>query len=480
MSRGFGQSSGRTPKSSATAKAAEVFYLAFAHHRLGRLEEAIAHYRQALQLAPDYTDAHFALGVALQAKGGLDEAGRHLQKTLKLNPNHVDAHFTLSTVLQAQGKHDEAVRHLQKALRLRPDHAKAHNNLGVLFKEQGRLDEAVLHYCEALRFEPDFADAHNNLGIALKGQGKFNEAILHYRQSLRSQPDAAETHYNLGLALQATGNLSEALESYQNALQQLEFAEAHFGVGSVLKDQGRFDEAAASYRQALQLRPDFAEAQHYLAVVGGVPLPDAASPEYVTMLFDGYAERFDHHLTETLSYRTPEFLHRAVVAVMARDQLLKVMDLGCGTGLCGSLFRPLAHTLIGVDLSAQMVDKARSRAVYDHLIVGDMQTCLLAAQSGFDLILAADVFVYVGHLLPIFQASFAALCEGGHFAFSVEAVEDEPYTLLPNGRFAHSIAYVRQTSIAAGFAEVSVESAVLRTENARPIRGHIVLLCRMA
>lgn len=478
MSRGFGPSSDRTPKSSATAKAAEVFYLAFAHHRLGRLEEAIAHYRQALQLAPDYTDAHFALGVALQAEGE-DEAVHHLRKALKLNPNHVDAHFTLSTVLQAQGMHDEAVRHLQKALRLKPDHAKAHNNLGVLFKEQGKLNDAVLHYREALRIAPDFADAYNNLGIALKGQGKFKEAILQYRQSLRLQPDAAETHYNLGLALQATGNLSEALESYQSALQQLEFADAHFGVGSVLKDQGRFDEAAASYRQALRLRPDFAEAQHYLATVGGVPLPDAASPEYVTMLFDGYAERFDHHLTETLGYRTPELLHRAVVAVMAPDQLLDVMDLGCGTGLCGPLFRPLAHTLTGVDLSVQMVDKARGRAVYDHLIVGDMQTCLCNAQSAFDLILAADVFVYVGHLLPVLQAGFAALREGGYFAFSVEVVEDEPYTLLPNGRFAHSIEYVRQTSIAASFTEVSVESAILRTENTQPIRGYLVVLCRM-
>src|SRR5205823_1798095 len=117
-------------------------------------------------------------------------------------------------------------------------------------------------------------------------------------------------------------------------------------------------------------------------------------PSTMVALFDGYAEKFDEHLTGQLRYRCPELLHEAV-ARLNPGAGLNVLDLGCGTGLCGPLFRPLAATLTGVDLSPGMIDKARRRGVYDRLDLEDLVTALRRAPGAVDLLLAADVLVYV-------------------------------------------------------------------------------------
>jgi len=215
-----------------------------------------------------------------------------------------------------------------------------------------------------------------------------------------------------------------------------------------------------------------------LAVVGGAPMPPAPPPEYVTNLFDDYAGRFDRHLVQQLEYRIPAHLREAVGQVLDETRRsLEVLDLGCGTGLCGPLFRDIAARLTGVDLSAKMIEKARERGVYDELQVADITEAMRAHPAAYDLILAADVFIYVGELTPVFEACRSALKPGGMFAFSVEAAEEtDTYVLRPTGRYAHATGYIRQLAQAAGLQELSLDHVVLRKEKDSPMPGYIFVL----
>lgn len=144
--------------------------------------------------------------------------------------------------------------------------------------------------------------------------------------------------------------------------------------------------------------------------------PEKAPASYVRPLFDDYAQNYDDHLTGALRYNVPVQL-RDILGSRLGGGVKKAIDLGCGTGLCGPLFRDLASHLIGVDLSPKMPAEAQNRAVYDELVTDDLVTYLQRNAARFDLCLPADVFVYIGDLHPTFRAVVKALVPGGCFAF---------------------------------------------------------------
>ncbi len=514
MTRGFGKPPRKDHKSStAAAQAAELFNLAIALHRQNRLAEAITRYRQTLDFKPDLVEAHFALGIAHQTQGNLAEAESCLERAIALQSNYADAHFALGTVLQDKGDPEGAVACYERTLAIEAGYAKAYNNLAMLLRNRGDLEKATGLYEQAIELDPNYAQAHNNLGVVLKEQGNLAAAAASFKRAFAVLPNFAEAYYNLGLVLQAEGNAREAVGVYRtalildpnlaeahlnlgNGLQLLgrpaeaadahrqaltlrpDFAEAHYSLGTALRTLGQTTEAAECFRQTLALKPDHPEASHYLAAVGGAPIPQAAAPDYVATLFDDYAERFDQHLG-TLSYSVPAQIHQAAITALSpAPATLAVLDLGCGTGLCGPLFRDLARTLVGVDLSAKMIEKAQARNVYDALFVGELTGWLKTVTEPFDLAIAADVFTYIGELEPVFLACHQVLQSAGHLIFSVEAAEDG-YTLRESGRYAHSSAYLASLAERVGFAVLSIQETILRTENGAPIAGRIVVLQRL-
>ena len=231
----------------------------------GRLEEAVAHYREALRIVPDYADAHYNFGNALAAEGRLDEAIAHYREAVRISPARTETHNNLGGALAGLGRWDEAVVQYREALRIVPDYAEAHNNLGMALAGQGRLDEAVLHYREALRLQPDYFEADNNLGNALFGQGRAEEAAAHYREALRLKPDYAQAHNNLGSILAGQGQADEAVAHYREALRLApDYWEACYNLGRVLAKQGKVDEARREFREALRINPGLEPARKNL------------------------------------------------------------------------------------------------------------------------------------------------------------------------------------------------------------------------
>jgi predicted TPR repeat methyltransferase len=256
---------------------------------------------------------------------------------------------------------------------------------------------------------------------------------------------------------------------------------AHLVLAFTLKAMKRNDEYDKQLVECLRINPSDGQVRHLLATTRGETTATAPA-DYVAKVFDGYADNFDAHLVGALNYRTPEHLRDMVSQLAApAPNSLDVIDLGCGTGLCAPLFRGMARTLHGVDLAPRMIEKARERALYDTLEVGDIVAALKSKTVAWDLAISTDVFIYVGALEEVFTACAAALKLGGFLAFSIEAGDDsETYVLRKTGRYAHASSYIRSLSAATGFKEIERRAVVLRKEGLEDMQGYLFLLRRTA
>jgi tetratricopeptide (TPR) repeat protein len=209
----------------------------------GQVFQAIEQFRAALTVDPDQpsTLSHYYLGVALAGVGRLDEAIGEYQQAVRFQPYDAAAHNNLGQALLIRGRIAEGLALCQEALRLEPELAEAHYNVGNVFYVRGRVDEAIAEYQKAVKAKPGYAPAHYHLGLALAQRGKLDEAIAEYRQALTVDP-AVDPEANPDFSA----------------------AEVHNALGRALAARGRTAEAAGHFRAALALRPDFAEAQRNL------------------------------------------------------------------------------------------------------------------------------------------------------------------------------------------------------------------------
>jgi predicted TPR repeat methyltransferase len=275
---------------------------------------------------------------------------------------------------------------------------------------------------------------------------------------------------------------SGAAEMFEQALERApNWAVAWFALGEAREKLGDLDAAATAFRGTLVADPEDTQgAMARLALIGRGDAPRALPQAYVARLFDDYAPRFDVHLIKNLHYRAPALIAEALSAVASGRRFASALDLGCGTGLMGEALRDRADHLTGVDLSAAMIAKARERAIYDELIVGDAVAPMRERQGTFDLIVAADSLVYLGDLTPLFTAVGTALTTDGLFAFSVETHEGGGFKLDPTMRFAHSCNYLEATAREAGFGSLHIQSASARREAGADVSGLICVFERTA
>jgi protein O-GlcNAc transferase len=225
----------------------------------GRLEEAVASWREAIRLMPDrQAQLHNRLGNTLAALNHLDQALTEYDHALRSNPRSAVAQYNLAHLLNRLGRLEEAAERYRRAIALEPGFAAAHNNLGHVLNRLGRHEEAARCCREALRLRPGDPAAQNNLGNALAGLARFEEAEACYREALRLKPDLPETQRNLGDALSSLRRFEEAVSCYREALRRRpELADAWNNLGVALGTLGDAEEAARCYDEALRRKPDF-------------------------------------------------------------------------------------------------------------------------------------------------------------------------------------------------------------------------------
>lgn len=251
-----------------------------------------------------------------------------------------------------------------------------------------------------------------------------------------------------------------------------------YRLGEMREAAGEIASAIDAWTEALRLDPDDRfGASLKLELAGAAHRIDTPPSAYVAALFDQYAERFDKALVEKLDYRVPELIADALGAAGSRAYGY-VVDLGCGTGLMGERLRRAASFIDGCDISAGMLRKAEAKRVYDRLSQQDLQTFDPGGLRA-DLVVAADVFLYLGALDRIFDVAARICVEGGFFAFSVERHEGPaPMVLRPSRRYAHSEAYLSDLLARSGFEILSLDRHVIRRDRGDPVEGLIVVAQR--
>lgn len=289
----------------------------------------------------------------------------------------------------------------------------------------------------------------------------------------------ADRRYRFGCDLAARGDFSAAADLFAQAAEAAPaFAPAWFALGEVREMLGDDAAAAAAFRRALAIDPDDrCGAALHLARLGGADAAHAMSPAYVRALFDQYAPRFDGALA-SLAYRAPVRLREAVEKSRPDVTFDRALDLGCGTGLAGATFRSMARHFTGVDLSPAMVAQARAKQIYDRLETRDLVEFLAAGADAYDLVVAADVFVYLFDLAPVAAAVARVLRPRGLFAFTVETHQGAGVELGEKLRFRHGADHVRGAIAAARLRPVELSPVATRSEAGEDVSGLCVLAIR--
>ena len=342
--------------------------------------------------------------------------------------------------------------------------------------EDKQHSDVVGHTKWLLSFFPKSSILFNLLGAASRGLLDFEESINSFRNAIRLSPTDAETHNNLAISLKDAGYLSEAIKSYKQAINiKPNFFAAYVNLTYALKDSGDHEAAVGSITKALELKPEDEKATFLLATLTGSTLQKPPN-EYVENLFDKFATTFDQKLTGVLEYTTPETLRNEISKTIKQNKFKKVLDLGCGTGLFGIEMRDNCQYLAGIDLSKNMLSIAKQKNIYDELEHSEISEYLSKSALCFDLICAADVFVYMGDLKETLQLLKSRNGTSFSLAFTTEHSEIGAFTLQSSGRYTHSLNYIRDISSALGYEIISHSVHPIRKESGTHIYGGFYIL----
>jgi predicted TPR repeat methyltransferase len=291
----------------------------------------------------------------------------------------------------------------------------------------------------------------------------------------------ADRRFDFARDLQLRGDLVAAADLFVQAIDLAPgFATAWFTLGEVREQLGDREGAIVAFRNAEMTDPgDRNGAGLRLMRLGAAEL-SSMPPTYVRALFNQYAPKFEAALVNDLGYRGPAVLFKAVLAarVAACEPAFfrRAIDLGCGTGLAAGAFAAQTEEIIGIDLSPRMIELARASGLYAELEVAEIVEGLSdRREASADLVLAADVMVYVHDMAPLLREVARVLAPGGLLAFTAETHSGEGVVLGQGLRYAHSAATVCGSIEAAGLTLNQLEAASSRTESGMPVPGLVVV-----
>jgi len=443
----------------------------------GKLDAALADINKLCRLHPEQPALHNLRGVILSRRKDTAHAVEAYKTALTLEPRFSEALNNLATSLTGLGQFKEALGCFQELLNRGDADAEVYLNLAKALKGAGQKENAVEALRRALKLNQLYPDALSDLGNLYNDLGQHDEAVRCYERALGIDARHGNSMLNLARTLASMKHHAPAVKLYEQLLEKNPEDEHSLnGIANALLAMNRTDEASKYFERLLKMRPDDSVARHLLSAITGQQITrgDAA---YARALFDGYAANFEQHLTEELGYSLPEKIPALLEQLDGENAWYsRTLDLGCGTGLVGLQIRSYCEHLIGADVSQAMLDKAEEKAVYDELLLGDVGALLddmAAGTAPFDLILCADVLVYIGALDMLFRQIAAQSCPGTRILISTEKLEGEDFRLQPSGRFAHSAAYVLKNAEAAGLALLLQQTVPWRKERGEWLPGEL-------
>jgi predicted TPR repeat methyltransferase len=422
----------------------------------------------------------------------LPDAARMLNTLAKTAPTDPRLFLLGSVLAEAANNPSGMLTAAQKAVELAPGWPPATIRLADVYaaQEQARMPmlyaapgpaQLAVQTAEKAIFE---ATQDNSLNtdllrratvIALKCK-QYPEALLWAEQASALAPEQPHLKHLLGEALTYNGESERAIQIYSELLEKDPNKQA------VLLDRlmayintAQTTLAQQDAKQLLTLDPHNETYIYYSAVADG-NTPSTLPASVVKGIFDDYAPSFDQHLVGALKYTLPQDVAKMIMAWYP-DKKVDVLDLGCGTGLLGACLGQVDGVIVGVDLSAEMIEKAYRHNVYAQFNQVNVLDALQATpENHYDVITALDVLNYVGDLSTVVPNAQRILTAGGRFVFSCESASPEVKTfeLQSSVRYAHQQDHVHQLLVSAGFKDIAIEQRKLRLERSKPVQGFLV------
>ena len=479
----------RTP-TTGTAPAQDAQALARLGVRLCLQEkhtEALTALRAATELAPTDHRILNNLAVVLERAHRLPDAIDAARRSLALHHPQPDVWLHLANMLKSQNDPAAAERAYRTALTLEPTSPIAWQMLGLLHQENRRFKDAIDCFLHCAR--NGNASARGGAIFSILGQlfhqtGNFEKSLHAYTAAADLEPNNptyADMRRRVAFLVDLINlpSVDEALTRYlaslpTNAPEESRNLDTLLQTAfSLLSGYGHTAAAQRVGQKRLALHPQSPSAAYLLKALAGDQSLPRSPDDYLVEYFDAFADGFDHQLTGLLGYDVPRQL-ADLVRPHLPNRKIDILDVGCGTGLCGLHIAPHAQTLTGVDLSPKMLELARQRNLYHHLFCHEITDFLYTSSARADLLLAADVLIYFGDLAPLFEGFTRALNPGGILALSIEHTDGQPHRLLPSGRFAHDPQHVRTIAAQNGLHELTSRNTTLRLEAATPVPGQLL------
>ncbi len=445
-------------------------YLAFHFHKEGKLEEAAYVYNQILKASPQNGRAQNDLGNILLEMGRLEEASICFRKAMEANPDLDQAPYNLANMLSEFGEIDESIKLYRQAIEINPNFFEAHFNLGLILEDLEFLDKAIESYREAIKINPKYAKAHYKVAGIFQKLKNFSQALNDYQRAVELDPSYSEAQYYFADLIKSQGDVEKAVEVSSKAFavgEEYQILEGNI----ILETQGVSLSSFEEKDSIIATTKD-----EFLAAALTGKTPETTPPDYVRYFFDEFSKRFEEHLVSNLQYKVPQLMRDTCDAVLPTDYRFKnALDLGCGTGLSGESFISSVDRLSGVDLSSKMIEKAKEKKIYDAFYESDLLEFLSKSDEKFDLIIAADVLIYLGDPAPLFKSVQDVAEDGAIFVLSTENSNDGDYQIRQTGRYAHNNSFMEKLAEGIGFELLLRESVELRKEKEKWVDGNIFI-----
>jgi predicted TPR repeat methyltransferase len=393
------------------------------------------HIKQALEKA-----------YSLQKSGSITQAKEICEDILLEEETSFDTHNLLGICQYQLEEFDSSIISIQRAIELNPNdlNSDSYFKLGDCYKHNKDSKNALLYFKKAVKGNHNCHLCYHNIADSYNKLNKFELCIFNLQKAIKLCPDSFDSLFLMVQCYRKMKNEKKMMEYIHKTLEKL---------------------------------PEHPGANHFLASLNK-ETSSKYSLEYAEDLFDRYADHFEEHLINSLKYQVP-FIIKEKLQYLNLPRDSEILDLGCGTGLVGKTLVDLFPHLVGVDISTNMIEETRKKDIYTTLHINDINDFLFKNIQNFDLIIAADVFIYIGAIQTIFSSVRKCLPSNGYFIFTIElSLENnmENYQLSKSGRFSHSMEYIESLCKETEFEIVEKEEIILREENKTGQKGVIFTL----